>query len=542
MGAENNISTSQKETVAGVRGGKTDAQPWPLWQQGLESAGAALVVALPLLWLHLTPGRQTHYHELLPMNSVYQGLLIDFFVVVLVCRLALWLLERRDPTGRTPIWLLVAALLLVRLLSGLEVATWLSSRATHLGWIFLITAGAGFLLWLLSRSWYQSAVQGMRWVLVLLGFSIIWILPELAVMAFHPEPHETAGFTEPVATAPQRQIVWMLFDEASYDQIFDHRQPGVELPHFDALARTSVSFSDVQPAGYYTEKVIPSLLQGEMITQEKSDLDGRLFVKTEEHGHWRLYPDEQSLFGDARQEGWSTGVAGWFNPYCRIFARELDDCYWTLTIPLPGHFRPDRSAWQNAMAPLGRSTLRLFGMRAPPPASAWQMHTADYNAILAHAQAEIAGNRIGFLFIHLPVPHPGGIYNRKTHRIGVDGSYLDNLVLADETLGELLEDIRKSGAEDRTTVIVSSDHSWRIALWRPTTDWRPEDTRASGGRFDPRPLLMVHFPREDQGITSSRAFPLIAMHGMIEQMLAGRMQNVATLQSWVAQQSASAVR
>jgi hypothetical protein len=29
---------------------------------------------------------------------------------------------------------------------------------------------------------------------------------------------------------------------------------------------------------------------------------------------------------------------------------------------------------------------------------------------------------------------------------------------------------------------------------------------------------------------------------MIEQMLAGRMQNVATLQSWVAQQSASAVR
>ena len=134
------------------------------------------------------------------------------------------------------------------------------------------------------------------------------------------------------------------------------------------------------------------------------------------------------------------------------------------------------------------------------------------------------------------MPHPGGIYNRKTHQIGVDGSYLDNLVLADATLGELLADIRKSGLADRTTVIVSSDHSWRIALWRPTTDWRPEDTSVSGGRFDSRPVLIVHFPGDQNGVPVGQPFPLIDMHAMIEQMLAGKMENAAALQAWAASQ------
>lgn len=534
MLAETNIltSTTGVNPDAPVSRGNAAPSPWHLW---LESAGAAFLITLPLLWLHITPDRQTHYHELLPMNSVYQGLLIDFIAVVLLCRLVLGALEKWRSPLRTLIWPLIIAFLVVRLFRALVIATWVSPRSAQTGRIFLIVAGLELLLWLLRRSWFNAAMRGSRWTVILVGFTIFWVLPELAVMAFRAEPHETAGFSTPVQSQPQRRIVWMLFDEASWDQIFDHRQPGVELPQFDALARTSVSFSQVQPSGYYTERVIPSLLQGEIVTQEKSDLSGRLIVRTEDNPHWHLYPADQSLFAQARAAGWSTGAIGWYNPYCRIFARELDDCYWTLTTPLPGHYSPDRPSWQNAIAPLGRPALRLFGVEAPPSPPEWKIHTADDEAILAHAHTQIAAARIGFLFIHLPIPHPGGIYNRKTHRIGVDGSYLDNLVLADETLGKLLEDIQKSPLGDRTTVIVSSDHSWRIALWRPTTDWRPEDTRVSGGRFDARPLLMVHFPQESQAVTVGSPFPLIAMHGMIEQMLAGRIEDSAALQSWVAQ-------
>jgi membrane-anchored protein YejM (alkaline phosphatase superfamily) len=162
------------------------------------------------------------------------------------------------------------------------------------------------------------------------------------------------------------------------------------------------------------------------------------------------------------------------------------------------------------------------------------MHAADYSVLMQHALQEIAG-RGGFVFIHLPVPHPGGFYNRRTHQVGVDGSYLDNLVLADQTLGALLQAIDATPLSDRTTVLVSSDHSWRVDLWRPTSDWRPEDTRVSGGRFDPRPLLIVRFPGESGGMKIARAFSLIDMHGMIEAMLVGRMSSAADLQTWATQ-------
>lgn len=514
--------------------GKTlyGASPWSrCW---LEGAGAGVLVALPLLWLELNPGRQTHYHELLPMNSVYQGLLIDLVVCIGCSVLLLWLLERGDRSHRSLGWALLLALLAVRVVRGLLIATVISPRVADTRLIFLVAAFAGLVLWIAERSWYSWMVRGARTTLLLLGFSIFWIGPELVVMAFQAEPREAAGFKRLAAQSASRRIVWILFDEASYDQLFDHPQPDAKYPNFNRLASGSLLFTDVQPAGYFTERVVPSLLEGETVTEEKSDLQGRLFVKTRENPHWRLYPDRRTLFADAQREGWSTGVVGWYNPYCRTEAAELDDCYWTLTTPLPGRYSQDGTAWCNAVAPLGKSISRLFGQHVQDPA-AWQMHAADYEALMAHVAPEIAGDGIGFLFLHLPVPHPGGFYSRKTGQIGVDGSYLDNLALTDATLGELLREIDGSTLGSRTTVIVSSDHSWRVALWQPTTDWRPEDTRVSGGRFDSRPLLLVHFPGESTPIRVNQSFPLIRIHGMIEGMLAGRIGDPAELGAWAAQ-------
>ncbi len=500
----------------------------------LEGAGAGILVALPLLWLELTPGRQTHYHELLPMNAVYQGLLIDLAVCIGCSVLLLWLLERSDRRDRSLGWALLIALLAVRVVRGLVIATLVSPRAANTRVIFLVVASVGLVLWIARRSWYSWMVRGARLLLLLLGFSIFWIGPELGVMAFRAEPHEQPGFKRPVAQKASRRIVWILFDEASYDQLFDHPQPGATYPNFNRLASESILFTDVQPAGYFTERVVPSLLEGETVTQEKSDLEGQLFVRTRENPHWRLYPDQRTLFAEAQREGWSTGAVGWYNPYCRTEAAELDDCFWTLTTPLPGRYSQDRSAWSNAVAPLGKSIRRLFGQSVRDP-TAWQMHAGDYEALMARVAPEIAGDRIGFLFFHLPLPHPGGFYSRKTREIGVDGSYLDNLALADATLGELLREIDGSALGSRTTVIVSSDHSWRVALWQPTTDWRPEDTRVSGGRFDPRPLLLVHFPGEEGAVRINQPFPLIHMHGLIQGMLAAKISDPAELGAWAAQ-------
>lgn len=501
----------------------------------IEGAGAGILVVLPLLWLHLSPSRATLYHQLLPMTPVYRGVLIDFAVAVAISMAVFALLEVVDRRCLTLWWLAVVTLLVTRATRTVAVAALGSRPAPGGRWLVPVLLATGLILWAARRSGYSLLMRGARLVLFLLGCSIFWVLPELVLLAAYPQPHETASFSHPVAQKPHRRIVWILFDELSYDQIFDHRQPGMDYPGFDRFAAESVKFADVAPAGFFTELVIPSLLEGETVTGDRSDLQGRLWVRTQEDPHWRLYPADRSLFAEAKQSGWSTGVVGWYNPYCRVFAQELTDCYWNLTSPMPGGYSPRESAWTNAWAPIRKPVAKLLGRRIEDPQS-WQNHAADFEALMEHARSEIAAGRIGFLFVHLPVPHPGGFYNRRTRTVGVDGSYLDNMALTDETLRELNRDIETSELGDRTTVIVSSDHSWRISLWRHSSDWRAEDTRVAARGFDPRPVLLVHFPSESAAEVVARPFPLLAMHAMIEKMMAGEIENAQQLETWAGKQ------
>ena len=63
-------------------------------------------------------------------------------------------------------------------------------------------------------------------------------------------------------------------------------------------------------------------------------------------------------------------------------------------------------------------------------------HRREYAAVMAQAEDILKDSRIRFVLLHLPVPHPPGIFNRKLCTLSDHGTYLDNLVLADQTLGD----------------------------------------------------------------------------------------------------------
>ena len=497
----------------------------------MEGAGAAILLTLPLLWLHIAPLHTDLYHRFLPMNTVYGGLLIDLVAALLVSTLVLWLLDRYDAPARSLWWLPVFAILLLRIAVCLGNAELLSRKISP-DRVFLVCAIIGLLLWALRRDAYSATMRGARITLALVGCAIFWILPQLFWMTAYHEPRDRASFSRPIAEPPTRRIVWVLFDELSYDQLFDHRYAGLSLPAFDQLAAQSVSFSDVRPAGYYTELIIPSLLEGHIVTAESSNLQGDFSVKTQNQSGWHSYPVAKTLFADAKGAGWSTAAAGWYLPYCRVFAPVLDRCFWTFTSPLPGGYSQQQSAWSNALAPVSKPLLRLVGIRTHQPTTA-QMHALDYESILAHGRAMITGGDAGFVFIHLPLPHPAGFYNRRSRALGVPGSYIDNLALADQTLNELTQDIAATRLADKTTLIISSDHSWRVHMWRPEFDWSREDEAAArGDRFDTRPVVMVRFPGEQTSAQISAPFPLVRMHGMLQAMIAGQIADAQQLENW----------
>ena len=62
----------------------------------------------------------------------------------------------------------------------------------------------------------------------------------------------------------------------------------------------------------------------------------------------------------------------------------------------------------------------------------------------------------------------------------------------------------------------------------------PEVMRATGGKFDPRPVLMIRFPNQDGSEVRTEPFPELATHGILEAMFKGEIRSQADLDHWLA--------
>ena len=116
----------------------------------------------------------------------------------------------------------------------------------------------------------------------------------------------------------------------------------------------------------------------------------------------------------------------------------------------------------------------------------------------------------------------------------VPGSYLDNLTLADHYLGQLLQAVSSTNQAARTAVVLCSDHSWRVPMWRNSAIWTKEDERASNGFFDTRPVPMVHFPEQTRTISIDQPENSLVLHAMLQGMVSGKIASPEELAAWVA--------
>lgn len=500
--------------------------------RSLQGAGAGILLTIGLSWDQLSPTHLDLFHRLLPINTIVCAIAVDLILASVLATLAFWLFDRIDGRGRSLLWVLVGGFLADRAVGGLITAQVLSwDRLSPLG-AFFLASGVLLVLWVASRRIYAATVRGMRMTLLLLGFCIFWMLPVLLAGGFARQPWDATRIRKPVAPADAHpRVVWVLFDEMSWRQMFADRFPGLDLPNFDRLRAESVVFSNVQPDGFFTENVIPSLLLGKPILDTRASSAGWLFYRTQAHAPWTRFDPAATLFAEAQREGWTTGVAGTYNPYCRLLADQLDSCWMHLN-DFPDHLSRDNSTLENVTAPLRAQWARLRRRPLATPT------LAEVLAELVHEGTGMAADStIDFSFLHVPLPHPPGFYDRRSGRIGPGGSYIDNLALSDRILGQVMEGVERSGAAARTTVIVSSDHSWRTFLWRNANGWTREDELASDhGVFDPRPMLIVRFPMGTAGDEIARPVPLLAMHDLLERILAGKIANPQQLEDWAEHQ------
>jgi Sulfatase len=515
----------------------------------LESAGLTALYALPIANAFLNSWHVDSFHRPHPVASIPRAILLLTLLVWALAWLAIAGLDRLPPRGRNLAGIALPTLLIWLL--GRVGAGIYAARPTVVGRaLFASHVGLALVpivllvLWRWRPKALQQALDATRALFTVAAFGMLILLPKLAWQALRFEAPEQTFFTDPSlhpAVSGKPRIVWILMDELSYDQVFEHRPSGLTFPNFENFAQHSTTFSDLQPTGYHTEEVIPGLFLGQTVADVEHIYGKPFRFRGVNRGPWHPYDPSQTIFGDARRLGWTTGLAGWYNPYCRFLQSVLDRCSWQFSDAYPGlpvQLFYNRSTLANLRALL-RPHERMEPLVDRP--SDHETHVRDYQEVMAQSESLLRDPRIRFVMLHLPVPHTPGIFDQRRHCLVAGGNYVDNLVLADNTLGQLMTVIQSTPDASQTSVIVSSDHSWRVDVWKKLPDWTPEETRVSGKRFDPRPVLMVHLPggQDAQGISpqgiSQRTSAMI-VHPILEAMLRGQLHSSGDIAALVGQQ------
>jgi len=526
----------------------------PLTHPVTVAFGLANLYLLDLTGPLISTEHDLVYHLVGSASSVILPIIL-YLITLSLLLTALLLLAERPGALRIIIWsaflLALPSILLhtIANFSGSEVPDWLGYSVAGVCLFFLIAISV---FWRQFVPRFERIQRSAAAVLGLFAFTGLIIFAQLVWCGWQarnlnppPKLHRTevSRFSR---TPHHPRIIWLLLDELSYQQLYEHRFPGLELPAFDRLAAQSTVFTHVVPVGVYTRYIVPSLFTG--VPSNAVDISARgllLSLKSPSTAKWVPFHQHQTVFQDAIDAGYTTGIVGWYNPYCRIMPEVLDHCFWIYRQTTPANLSPNRSLAVDLVRPfryLWLDTKHLFGRGPGSPSDETRdlrQHSSDYRHLLAAGDSYLADPSIDFLFLHMPIPHPYGFYDRGKKSFSTrHTSYIDNLALADRYLAHVRQLLEQDGQWDSSALLVMGDHSWRTTqIWKDSMTWTNEDQSAShDGEFDPRPGYIIKLPNQETAARIDESFSAISTRSLLDAMMQNQLQTPSDLRVWASQQ------
>lgn len=348
-----------------------------------------------------------------------------------------------------------------------------------------------------------------------LGKALLLLVGLLRLEAWPADP----PLAETLPAKPDApRVLWLVFDELDYRLVFPERPAGLDLPEFDRLSREALNATNAQRPGSDTVISLPALTTGERVVEATPTGPAELTLtlgggrKT----NWTALP---TVFAQARALGFNSSLVGWYHPYRRLFGAQLSACEW-FSFPFYDHVGGDSLA-----GALGRqlaAALPLFNLR--------YLNVRLHQEILAAALRLTTHSPGGLTFLHLPVPHGPGVYRADSHSYTIWGmgkvsGYLNSLVLADRTLGELRQVLERAGLWERTWLIVSTDHNWRYSA-------------AFDGQVDERVPFLVKPPGRTTGQTFGERINTRVSAALVLAILRREVEDATGLMAWLDQHAA----
>jgi hypothetical protein len=251
------------------------------------------------------------------------------------------------------------------------------------------------------------------------------------------------------------------------------------------------------------------------------------------------WSSQSSVFSKARDLGVNSAIVGWYHPYCRIIGDQVVSCMSCNTgrssLPVTSASQFLTAVRENVLAP----ELALLDTSDGDRRRWREELLQSYREILQASREAVLDRDIGLVLLHFPVPHPPGIFDRQTNEFdtGGDASYLDDLKLADNTLGDLRRTMEEAGLWENAVVVLSSDHWWRGDLWRHVRDsrawsWTAED-EAVFSDVDERIPFIVKLAGQHSSISYTREFNTVLTHDLLLALLNGSLSDTAGVVDWL---------
>ncbi len=508
------------------------AQTWR-WAVAVSFAN---LLYLPVWAALLDPSYQL-YAQAPPPRSAYAAALLGVAVLTAVVAGLLVLAENRHRLLRAAsrailfvLTLMVVSAFLVEL--GRLYPAQLGPVASVLlfGLVVLLLVG-----WI---AFPAASVRGTGWMLVVFFPFALLSLGQAVWGAVSPaRPAYAAKSPSPVAQpTPEVRVLWLVLDELDFRTAFAARPPGLKLPEFDRLRRESLFAERAYPPERHS---MPALLTGLEVHEAWARGPDELEFSVAGGGitSWSASPD---VFSRTRELGVNTGLLGFFLPYCRVLGDRVTRC--SARPSALGDYWNEASFTETLLIQawlLARRAPVISG-RADSVFSIWPRRKPralrDFLALREEAVSFSTDPALGLILVHLPVPHPPAIFDarREEWSTGEGTGYLDNLVLADRTLGELRSAMERAGLWESTSVLVTSDHALRIGFWEARSRGELAGLELVDDARVPFLLKLAH---QTAPLTYEREFKTIVTSHLLLALLRGELRTGDDVAAWLDRRS-----
>ena len=139
--------------------------------------------------------------------------------------------------------------------------------------------------------------------------------------------------------------------------------------------------------------------------------------------------------------------------------------------------------------------------------------------------------RLNLVFMHWNIPHPPGITGPQDGASKSSAStYVDNLRLLNQTVGEIRSTLEKAGLWDSSTILMSSDHPLRLKTWSVEKIAPPSVGSISQASEVPFLLKMAG---QRQGFAYSKPMQTVVTKDLLLAIMKGEIHQPGQVAEWL---------